>query len=147
MPKDSSLKTNLNSKVRQEFLDYDYLNQLTQEEYDWLAAFTHEDNCANFSHGGQKVLPRKKAVKKEMYDKNNARNRDAFGITHAHKRLMYLEGGGPDFLDDFDVNNRDPENSLIQLIDNQKKQTKVDDFERQCRQANKIIEKRKLVRK
>lgn len=147
MPKDSSLKTTLNSKVRQEFLDYDYLNDLTQEEYDWLAAFTHEDNCANFSHGGQKVLPRKKEMKKAMYDKNNARNRDAFGISHAHKRLMYLEGGGPDFLDDYDVENRDPEDSMIELIDTKKRQTKIDDYERQCRQADKVIKKRNLKRK
>jgi hypothetical protein len=138
---DSSLKASLQPKIRQEYLDYDYLDQLSKEEYDWLAAFTHEDNCANLNHPGPKILKRNKKARSEIYKKNNKRNNDTFGISHAHRRLMYLEGGAPDFLDDYDVDQRNPEDSMIELIDNKNSEYKLDQLEIEFKRAKKYVEK------
>lgn len=140
LPHDSSLKPNYNSKVRQEFLDYDYLNKLSKEEYDWLASFTHEDNCANLNHKGDKVFDRDKKTTKKLYDKNNARNRDVFGVSHAHKRLMYMELTDLSFLDDNEAASRNPEDHIIDLIDIKNSEYKMDlvktDFNKAKRRIN-----------
>jgi hypothetical protein len=142
LPNDSSLKSNYNSKVRQEFLDYDYLNKLSKEEYDWLAAFTHEDNCANLNHNGDKVFDRDKKTTKKLYDKNNARNRDAFGVSHAHKRLMYMEQTDLSFLDDNEARSRNPEDHLIDMIDIKNSEYKMDLVKTEFNKGKRRIEKR-----
>lgn len=142
LPNDSSLKSNYNSKVRQEFLDYDYLKKLSKEEYAWLAAFTHEYNCANLNHRGDKVMGRDKKTTKEIYDKNNARNRDAFGVSHAHKRLMYMELTDLSFLDDNEANARNPEDHLNDLIDIKNSDYKMDLVNTEFNKAKRRIEKR-----
>lgn len=58
-----------------DFLDFDYLKQLSDEELDWLNRFATEFYRADFSKPG-KALHRTKAKKRECYGANNARNRD-----------------------------------------------------------------------
>lgn len=146
-PPDASLKPNYNSKIRQEFLDYDYLNKLDKEIYDWLAAVTHEDNCANFNHPLPKVIKKTKKNTSEIYDKNNARNRDSFGATKAQNRLLYLEGGSPEFLDDYDISERNPEDALIEMIDNKNSEFKMNQLEIEFRRAKRLMTKRKKNKK
>lgn len=59
---------------RSEELYVDYLDKLSEEEKDWLNRFNEEYVNANFKHGG-KVLHKTKAQKREIYAKNNSRNR------------------------------------------------------------------------
>lgn len=69
-----ALKPNYNSKIRQEYLDYDYLDKLNKKELDWLNRFTEEYLGANFNHSGTK-LHRSKEKRRELYNNNNSRNR------------------------------------------------------------------------
>jgi len=77
--KNASLVKKYNSKVRQEFLDADYLDKLSEKELDWYARFIAEDNNANFNHPGKQIIKSKKTIR-EIYQKNNARNRDLYGL-------------------------------------------------------------------
>lgn len=69
-----ALKPEYNLRSRFELIDYDYINQLTAEEKEWLNSFTEEYVNANFNHDGVKIHDKEK-YKKQAYDSNNARNR------------------------------------------------------------------------
>lgn len=142
-PKDSSLRPEYNSKIRQEYLDYDYLNKLSKEEYEWLAAFTHEYNCANLNHEYDKVFKRNKEARKEHNDRNNQRNRDTFSNIRAQNRILYLQGGAPEFLDENDVDQRNPEDSIIELIDNKNNEFKLDKLQMEFNAAKRNLIKDK----
>lgn len=62
------------SKVKQEYLDYDYLDQLSPKELDWLNRFTEEHLNGNFEHKGTKLVKGKKK-RREIWRENNSRNR------------------------------------------------------------------------
>ena len=51
-----------------------YAGQLSEEEKEWLNAFSNEYICSNFNHSGPK-LHTTAQEKKICYDRNNARNR------------------------------------------------------------------------
>jgi len=83
-----SLKRNLNSKVRQEMLDYDYVDQLSYEEKQYLEDFNSE--YYNASVGKQADEGKdNRFIKgydenglsevKKVQDANNARQRDLYG--------------------------------------------------------------------
>jgi len=83
-----SLKRNLNSKVRQEMLDYDYVDQLSDEEKQYLEDFNSE--YYNASVGKQADEGKdNRFIKgydenglsevKKVQDANNARQRDLYG--------------------------------------------------------------------
>ena len=72
------LSKGVNGKFRQEQIeDLDYLDKLTDAEKEWMNRFMEEFNGANFNHPGKKLH---KTVKerRELYTKNNARQRDIF---------------------------------------------------------------------
>lgn len=53
-----------------------YMNQLNDEEKEWLNAFAQEEVCANFNHGGPKINDASDpAVRSRIYNRNNQRNR------------------------------------------------------------------------
>lgn len=70
-----ALKQNLNLKTRYELVDYDYIDQLSDKEKDWLNRFTEEYTHAKFDHDGSRIQ-RKKKHEIESYNRNNSRNRD-----------------------------------------------------------------------
>lgn len=72
--KNPGLHPEFNPKSRADLVDYDYLDQLSDKEKEWLNSFTEEYTHANFNHPG-KILHRTKRLKKDCYDRNNARNR------------------------------------------------------------------------
>ena len=84
--KHPSLEKHYNSRVRQEYLDADYLDQLSPDELDWYARFMEEENNANFNHKGETLIndPEKR---KEIYNQNNARNRCLYGRAKAHGNM------------------------------------------------------------
>ena len=89
--KNPALIKKYNSRVRQEYLDYDYLNQLDEKQLAFLNSFTEETLGANFNHKGKKLI-KKVREKRQIYNENNARNRCAYGRLinrAATKRLNY----------------------------------------------------------
>lgn len=68
----------------------DYIDKLSDKEKQWLNTFCEEYNNANFNHG-QKILHKTKNLKKNCYDRNNARNRDILTRAKASNTALYLE--------------------------------------------------------
>ena len=86
-----ALKPQLNLRTRFEIIDYDYLDQLSNKEKEWLNKFSEEYINASFKDKKDRIHnPNKKIIKeikpdgteikityeKDSYDRNNARNRD-----------------------------------------------------------------------
>jgi hypothetical protein len=77
-----ALDPKFNLKTRSDLIEADYIDQLSEEEKDWLNRFNEEYVNANFGHKG-KLIQRRKAYRKDSYDRNNARNRDILTREHA----------------------------------------------------------------
>lgn len=69
-------------KVRQEYADIDYVDQLTEDEKAWLNKFIDEELNASFKND-ERDLTQDPEKKREIYANNNARNRCLYGITKA----------------------------------------------------------------
>jgi len=74
------LEPRLNSRVRQEFLDYDYIGDLSEEEKDFLNKFSGEFYGGTFSKDGSDITANDVEGYRASYNRNNARNRDLFGL-------------------------------------------------------------------
>ena len=89
-----NLVPNLNLKRRQEAIDFDYLHKLSKEEKEWLNQFMGEYLGASFKKDEKlnvsKCNLHKKQQVKEVYDSNNARNRDIYGIKRCLNGLDYM---------------------------------------------------------
>lgn len=132
MQKYPALVKEMNLKIRQESLDQDYINKLSEEEKAWLNQFNKEFVLADFRDKKDRLHPKeyitkkvkttgkKKKVdiyKKDCEDRNNSRNRDAYSITKINNMLK-----GEDLFVYADHNNRstnpnDTENVLIDYLD------------------------------
>lgn len=84
-----NLQRNMNLKRRQELIDFDYIDKLNDTEKEWLNKFMGEYMSASFPkqvvQKGDTEYKRhstknlhKKDRTKEVYDQNNARNRDIY---------------------------------------------------------------------
>lgn len=72
----SALDPTVNLKTRYELIsDYDYLDKLTDKEKSWLNKFTKEYVNADLDKKKGKNLHKTDKMKKDCYDRNNARNR------------------------------------------------------------------------
>lgn len=92
MAKYSALDPGLNLKSRTELLDYDYLDKLSEKELEWLNKFTEEYvNATLNTKNPRKNLHRTKSLKKDCYDRNNARNRDVLTRQKAFNKNVYLD--------------------------------------------------------
>lgn len=74
----AALQKSYTPRVRQEYLDYDYLDQLNAEELAWLNKFTEEYLNASFKRDGTDIQSYEK-YGKDSNDRNNSRNRDLYG--------------------------------------------------------------------
>lgn len=88
-----ALKPELNLKTRHELIaDYDYVKQLSPKEKEWLNKFTKEYvNAEINTKQPRKNLHRNKALKKDCYDRNNARNRCIYTRSKASWNLKFFE--------------------------------------------------------
>lgn len=84
-----ALKPELNLKTRYDLIDYDYIDQLSEKEKDWLNRFTEEYTNAKYDHEGPRIQKRKKD-RLESYGRNNSRNRDILTKSKASGKLMGL---------------------------------------------------------
>lgn len=105
-------------KVRQEFLDIDYLNQLSPKEKEWLNKFMEEHLNASFKNN-KTDLTKTKEQKKKIYNQNNARNRDLYAISKANG-LLQLESSASkrEIINTHSSGYNLTEDTLIDKIDN-----------------------------
>lgn len=69
-----ALSKTVNLKTRQDLIDYDYIDKLSDKEKKFLNQFTEEYTNASFKKG-KRLLNKKIQSEKDCYDRNNARNR------------------------------------------------------------------------
>lgn len=104
-------------KVRQEYLDMDYINKLSNEEKKFLNKFIEEELNASFKKSNRSNLTKDPKKRKEIYNRNNARNRCLYGISKANNRLN--DNINPSEIDT--INNPQlTEDALIANIDRKK---------------------------
>lgn len=109
-----TLKPNANRKNLREYLDADYINQLSEKEKVFLDKFNREYYTADFRH--EKPL-HKKRQRKEIYRNNNKRNADTTSYLGSYNQLKEVK--------ETDSVCNSTEDSLIDLIDLKKKLTKL----------------------
>lgn len=78
------------SKVKQEFHDIDYVDQLGEKDRKFMSTFMEESLGANLSHPGKK-LHKTKAERKLVFDANNARQRDIYAQMRASGRMVDID--------------------------------------------------------
>jgi hypothetical protein len=88
--KHPGLKKQYNSRIKQEYLDCDYVNQLSEEEKDFLSDFNEEYYGANLDYKDleNNRFHKTQADKKACTDRNNARNRCLYGNVKASGRTV-----------------------------------------------------------
>jgi hypothetical protein len=89
----SALDPTVNLKTRYELIaDYDYLDKLNDQEKAWLNKFTKEYVNADLdTKKAGKNLHRTKSLRKDCYDRNNARNRCVWTKCKASGNFASLE--------------------------------------------------------
>lgn len=106
-----NLSKQVNLKSRQNLIDYDYINKLSDEEKKWLDKFTKEyTNASIDTKNLENNLHNTIELKKDCFDRNNARNRDLYSK---------LELGASFEISDFEENMtfQEFEEYLIKKID------------------------------
>lgn len=130
-PENASLIPRYISKIKQEYLDYDYLSQLNDKEKKWLADFTAEwlnAEVPSQKNAKQSKFAKSKKQVKKITDMNNQRQRCATSQMRAQGRLMYLSNENMSDIFDSKKNNKfnETENNLVKLIDIEKNKTDLD---------------------
>ncbi len=66
------------TRIRQEFLDFDYIDQLSEKDKEWLNKYVEEELNTQFKNDGTDFNITKEERKK-IYDRNNHQNSDLYG--------------------------------------------------------------------
>ena len=105
-----ALKPEFNLKTRYELIDYDYINKLSEDEKKWLNKFTEEyTNASLDTKNPKKNLHKTKKLRKDCYDRNNARNRciltkaNATGIVDSYEAVKIKVEYEEDIIDNLDA--------------------------------------------
>lgn len=114
----------VNSRPRQEHIDFDYLDKLTDAEKQWLSNFNEEWLSGNFNHPG-KIFHKSKKSKRDCYNRNNARNRDLYSIGRTNGWQTLKDEADPD-----PVNPMGHEDTIVNLLDQK------DELQEQSKEAN-----------
>jgi hypothetical protein len=82
----------VNLRTRQDLIDYDYIDKLSDVEKDWLSKFTEEFVSGTFKKGtpgkkGSGPLHKTKKLKRDCYNRNNLRNRCVYTKSKACGQL------------------------------------------------------------
>lgn len=110
-------------RTRKELIDYDYVNQLSDDEKKWLAQFTDEwagaavekNSVGNVKPGH---LHRTNKLAKDCYDRNNRRNNDVLGVTKAVGLLSDINTYVDEKLDGWYITNSElTEDALLAHLD------------------------------
>ena len=100
MAKYPALDPSLNLKTRTGLIDYDYIDQLSDKDKKWLNKFTEEYVGANIPEE-KRNLHNTDELKKDCYDRNNARNRDVLTRAEAQGKAFDLEKFKKKYLEQF----------------------------------------------
>lgn len=84
------LKKELYSKIKQQYFDLDYIATLSPEEKQWLNDFLVEYYGANLNESKERMHSTD-ALRKDVFDRNNARNRDIYNVARTGGRLDSLD--------------------------------------------------------
>lgn len=109
------LKKELYSKVKQQYFDIDYINTLSEEEKQWLNDFLNEYYGANLNESKER-MHNTPTLRKDVFDRNNARNRDIYNVAITGGRLDHLDDALLIKLQEFESDD-EFEERLIDLID------------------------------
>lgn len=109
------MEKKLNRVNIQQWLDFDYLDKLTDKEKAWLSQFCSEYYSADFRTKDRSPLHKSKKKKREIYNSNNARNRDTTTLLSCYRML--------DGMDKMDAS-KESEQELLELLDLMKKLSK-----------------------
>jgi hypothetical protein len=109
----------LYSKIKQEYFDLDYLNDIKndKEALLFIGKFMDEDLNARFTKNEENLF-KSDEEKRASYNRNNFRNRDIMGIARATGMLVYRDV--QEFIEQEELISSDTnsaENALIELID------------------------------
>lgn len=97
-------------RVRKEFVDMDYLKELSQEERAWLSKFSNEYYGRSLSKDKpHRNLHKTKELIKDCSDRNNRQNNDLYGVTQANGLL------DKDLLRDIHSNELDLQHTNIRI--------------------------------
>ena len=81
------LEVNTFPRYSKGYMDYDYVEQLSDEEKEWLATFNDEYYGNTFRKSGKKLHEEDQDTKRAIYRQTNERNRDMY-----HQRYrMYVD--------------------------------------------------------
>ena len=140
--KNASLQKRYNSRIRQEYLDLDYLDQLNDKdkncklpdgtlvtELEYMSLFMKEWNNAGVAKQSEAQINKFHRTAKEAKDctdRNNARNRDEYGIAKARNMVYKMENNE---LRELIEDRKKPavnyvEDALFECLDNTKNPTK-----------------------
>lgn len=110
----SALDPTVNLKTRYELIsDYDYLDKLNDQEKAWLNKFTKEYVNADLNTKRKsKNLHRTERLKKDCYDRNNARNRCVWTKCKASGKFASIDEVSPKVIE-----NESYEDCLIEKLD------------------------------
>lgn len=81
-------KYTLRRNVR-DYVDYDYLENLSFKDLQFLHKFTEEYYCGKVKKGDKTAFHKSNRKRKECYNRNNQINRDAFSIAKCLGKLLY----------------------------------------------------------
>ncbi len=114
--KNRYLKKSQNTKVRQVFMDIDYIDQLNEKEQAWLNKFLKEELNASLSKRDKRRRDFNKTIKdrKRVFNNNNARNRCIYNIHESNLLLKYT--GENDVPDHSQLTKEDVEDAVVDLI-------------------------------
>lgn len=117
----SALDPTVNLKTRYELIsDYDYVDKLSDSEKAWLNKFTKEYVNADLdTKNKRKNLHKSKEMRKDCYDRNNARNRCIWTKCKASGRFMSIDEVPKKIIE-----NDNYEEVLIKNIDIKKKKSR-----------------------
>lgn len=114
----SALDPTVNLKTRYELIsDYDYVDKLSESDKAWLNKFTKEYVNADLdTKNKRKNLHKSKQLRKDCYDRNNARNRCVWTKCKASGRFVSIDDVPTKI-----VENENYEETLIKKLDIKKK--------------------------
>lgn len=83
-------KYTLRKNVR-EFIDFDYLDQLSEDEKMWLNQFVEEYYCGKIKKGDKKALHQGDRLRKDCYTRNNKINKDLYSICRTSAYFLVFQ--------------------------------------------------------
>jgi hypothetical protein len=110
------LKKSTHRKHVKDFVDQDYIDQLSEDEKTWLSLFNNE-YYKSFFPKGQIHLHNSLELKRAVYAAKNSRNRDLYGI----KNCVGMIDSENDVTE---VGKDNTEDTLIELLDHLLKKSK-----------------------